>query len=154
MFQAELEYLVRHCEGDSPKQSDENAGLLHFVRNGAEIEQMPLFELISYFYRLYDLPKIKGQAAYLFFFFDAINQYLKNSSADLHSFISFWDKELSKRTIPTGAGIDGIRAMTIHKSKGLQFPTVLLPYCTWELNPKKNPEQLRVPIKWGLRLAE
>jgi ATP-dependent exoDNAse (exonuclease V) beta subunit len=29
--------------------------------------------------------------------------------------------------------------MTIHKSKGLQFHTVLLPYCTWELNPKKNP---------------
>jgi ATP-dependent exoDNAse (exonuclease V) beta subunit len=117
------------------------AQLEHFIGNVRHegTEQMPLFELISYFYRLYDLRKIEGQSAYLFFFFDVTGQYLKNNTADIHSFISFWDKELSKRTIPTGEGIDGVRAMTIHKSKGLQFHTVLLPYCTWELNPKKNP---------------
>ncbi|MDR1632421.1 MAG: UvrD-helicase domain-containing protein [Dysgonamonadaceae bacterium] len=124
VFPAQLEYLNvpfrAHCGGESQST-------------------MPLAELISYFYRLYDLQKIEGQSAYLFSFFDAINQYLKNNSTDIHSFISFWDKELSKKTIPSGEGIDGVRAMTIHKSKGLQFHTVLLPYCTWELNPKKNP---------------
>lgn len=124
VFPAQLEYLNvpfrAHCGGE-PQST------------------MPLPELISYFYRLYDLQKIEGQSAYLFSFFDAINQYLKNNSMDIHSFISFWDKELSKKTIPAGEGIDGVRAMTIHKSKGLQFHTVLLPYCTWELNPKKNP---------------
>ncbi|MDR2622600.1 MAG: UvrD-helicase domain-containing protein [Dysgonamonadaceae bacterium] len=128
VFQAQLEYLnYRHSA--SP----------FAVRNDDKIEQMPLFELISWFYRLYNLQAIEGQSAYLFFFFDAINQYLKNNPADIHSFISYWDKELSMKTIPAGEGIDGIRAMTIHKSKGLQFHTVLLPYCTWELNPKKNP---------------
>lgn len=124
VFPAQLEYLNvpfrAHCGGE-PQST------------------MPLPELISYFYRLYDLQKIEGQSAYLFSFFDAISQYLKNNSMDIHSFISFWDKELSKKTIPAGEGIDGVRAMSIHKSKGLQFHTVLLPYCTWELNPKKNP---------------
>ena len=124
VFPAQLEYLNvpfrAHCGGE-PQST------------------MPLPELISYFYRLYDLQKIEGQSAYLFSFFDAISQYLKNNSMDIHSFISFWDKELSKKTIPAGEGIDGVRAMNIHKSKGLQFHTVLLPYCTWELNPKKNP---------------
>ncbi|MDR0769194.1 MAG: UvrD-helicase domain-containing protein [Dysgonamonadaceae bacterium] len=102
------------------------------------IERMPLLELISYFYRLYNLKAIEGQSAYLFFFFDAINQYMKNNSSDIHSFIAFWDGEMSQKTIPAGEGIDGVRAMTIHRSKGLQFHTVLLPYCTWELNPHKN----------------
>ncbi|MDR0612087.1 MAG: UvrD-helicase domain-containing protein [Dysgonamonadaceae bacterium] len=124
VFPAQFEYLNvpfrAHCGGE-PQST------------------MPLPELISYFYRLYDLQKIEGQSAYLFSFFDAISQYLKNNSMDIHSFISFWDKELSKKTIPAGEGIDGVRAMSIHKSKGLQFHTVLLPYCTWELNPKKNP---------------
>ena len=128
VFPAQLEYL-RH---------NENTGLLHFARNDGT-EQMPLLEQISHFYRLYNLQEIEGQSAYLFFFFDAIDQYLKNNPGDVHSFISFWDKELSKKTIPAGEGIDGVRAMTIHKSKGLQFHTVLLPYCTWELNPQKNP---------------
>ena len=124
VFPAQLEYLNvpfrAHCGGELQST-------------------MPLPELISYFYRLYDLQKIEGQSAYLFSFFDAISQYLKNNSMDIHSFISFWDKELSKKNIPAGEGIDGVRAMSIHKSKGLQFHTVVLPYCTWELNPKKNP---------------
>jgi ATP-dependent exoDNAse (exonuclease V) beta subunit len=133
VFRAQLEYLItHHCD-------NQYSGLLHFIRNVDVIEQMPLFELVSYFYRYYNLSKIEGQSAYLFFLFDAISQYQKNNPADIYSFISFWDRELSKKNIPTGDGIDGIRTMTIHKSKGLQFHTVLLPYCTWELNPKKNP---------------
>jgi ATP-dependent exoDNAse (exonuclease V) beta subunit len=101
--------------------------------------QLPLLELISYLYRLFDLKKLEGQSAYLFYFFDAVTHYLKDNSSDIHSFISYWEEELSRKTIPTGDGIDGIRAMTIHKSKGLQFHTVLIPYCTWDLNPQKNP---------------
>lgn len=127
VFHAQLEYFVRRVPS------------LSAIPLSKAETPAPLLELISYFYRLYDLQGIEGQSSYLFFFFDAINQYLKNNSADLHSFISFWDKELSKKTIPTEGSIDGVRAMTIHKSKGLQFPTVMLPYCTWELNPKKNP---------------
>jgi ATP-dependent exoDNAse (exonuclease V) beta subunit len=130
VFPAQLEYL------SAPFRVQHNEGKPFIVPSRAET---PLPELISYFYRFYELQKIEGQSAYLFSFFDAISQYLKNNSMDIHSFISFWDKELSKKTIPVGEGIDGVRAMTIHKSKGLQFHTVLIPYCTWELNPKKNP---------------
>ncbi|MDR3339404.1 MAG: UvrD-helicase domain-containing protein, partial [Candidatus Symbiothrix sp.] len=101
--------------------------------------QMPLLELISHLYRSFDLGKIEGQSAYLFYFFDALTNYLKDNTADIHSFVDYWQEDLSQKTIPTGEGIDGIRAMTIHKSKGLQFHTVLIPYCTWELNPQKNP---------------
>jgi ATP-dependent exoDNAse (exonuclease V) beta subunit len=103
------------------------------------LSSMPLLELISYLYRLYDLEKTEGQSAYLFCFFDAVTNYLKDNSADIHSFIAYWEDELSSKTIPSGEGIDGIRAMTIHKSKGLQFHTVLIPYCIWNLNPFKNP---------------
>ena len=111
---------------------------LAMTRN-AKLQAMPLLELISYLYRLYNLERIEGQSAYLFFFFDAVTDYLKDHSADIHSFLAFWEEELSLKTIPAGEGIDGVRAMTIHKAKGLQFHTVLIPYCNWELNPKKNP---------------
>jgi ATP-dependent exoDNAse (exonuclease V) beta subunit len=92
-------------------------------------------------YRLFDLEKIEGQSAYLFYFIDTVTNYLRDNSADIHTFIDFWEEELCKKTIPTGDGIAGVRAMTIHKSKGLQFHTVLIPYCTWGLGPKN-------PIVW------
>jgi len=103
-----------------------------------ELKTMPLVELISFLYAYYSLEKIEGQSAYLFFFFDAVTEYLKNLYADIHSFLDFWEEELSTKTIPVGEGIKGIRAMTIHKAKGLEFHSVLIPYCTWELNPKNS----------------
>ena len=125
---ANLEYLLRLSPTRPPQ--DESAH---------DFKAMPLLELISYLYRFYGLERIEGQSAYLFFFFDAVTDYLKDHSADIQSFLSFWEDELSLKTIPAGEGIEGVRAMTIHKSKGLQFHTVLIPYCNWELNPKKNP---------------
>ena len=125
---ANLEYLLRLIPKRSPEEKVE-----------CEFATMPLLELVSHLYCFYGLERIEGQSAYLFFFFDAVTDYLKDHSTDIHSFLTFWDDELSLKTIPAGDGIDGVRAMTIHKSKGLQFHTVLIPYCNWELNPKKNP---------------
>jgi ATP-dependent exoDNAse (exonuclease V) beta subunit len=101
-------------------------------------DETPIPELISAIYRFYHLENYEGQSAYLFCFFDSITHYLNENSTNIHSFIDFWEDELSKKTIPVGEGIEGVRAMTVHKSKGLQFHTVIVPYCTWELNPQSG----------------
>jgi ATP-dependent exoDNAse (exonuclease V) beta subunit len=101
-------------------------------------DETPIPELISAIYRFYHLENYEGQSAYLFCFFDSITHYLNENPTNIHAFIDFWEDELSKKTIPVGEGIEGIRAMTIHKSKGLQFHTVMVPYCTWELNPQNG----------------
>ncbi|GHU68102.1 DNA helicase [Bacteroidia bacterium] len=103
------------------------------------LNKMPLFELIGYLYRHLKLEKIEGQSAYLFAFYDALKQYLNEKPADLPQFLQYWDDELQIRTIPTGANATGIRAMTVHKSKGLQFSTVIVPYCDWKINPQFAP---------------
>jgi ATP-dependent exoDNAse (exonuclease V) beta subunit len=100
---------------------------------------MPLFELIGYLYRHLKLEEIEGQSAYIFAFYDALNQYLSEKPSDLPQFLQYWEDELQIRTIPTGANATGIRAMTVHKSKGLQFSTVIVPYCDWKINPQFSP---------------
>jgi ATP-dependent exoDNAse (exonuclease V) beta subunit len=99
---------------------------------------LPLFELIGYLYRLFKLGQIEGQSAYLFAFYDAVSKYLGENQGDIHCFLQYWEEELKVKTIPTGSNVLGVRAMTIHKSKGLQFHTVVIPYCDWNLNPKAN----------------
>jgi ATP-dependent exoDNAse (exonuclease V) beta subunit len=99
---------------------------------------LPLFELVGYLYRFFNLEQIEGQSAYLFAFYDYIAKYLNDKPGDLPNFLQYWEEELKYKAIPTGSGVSGIRAMTIHKSKGLQFPTVIIPYCDWNINPKAN----------------
>ena len=41
------------------------------------------------------------------------------------------------KTIPSGE-IDGIRILSIHKSKGLEFHTVFLPFCDWKLENERS----------------
>jgi len=103
------------------------------------LSELPLLELIAHLYNLYELDEIEGQSPYLFFLYDAVTLFLKDGAGDIFSFVSYWDEDLSTKTVPVGEGLKGIRAITIHKSKGLQFNTVLMPYCNWELNPQKSP---------------
>jgi len=101
-----------------------------------ELRALPLPELVTYLYNRFDLEQIPGQTAYLFAFQDAVLAYLNEKVSDIPNFLSFWDEELHKKTIAGGSGVEGIRTMSIHKSKGLQFHTVIVPFCDWDINPR------------------
>lgn len=98
---------------------------------------MPLYELLEELYRLLDINKIANQESYLFAFFDHTLEYLQKEPADINRFLQHWDEVLCSKTIQSGSA-KGIRAYTIHKSKGLQFHTVLLPYCDWKMENEVN----------------
>ncbi|MDR0412456.1 MAG: UvrD-helicase domain-containing protein [Dysgonamonadaceae bacterium] len=100
--------------------------------------RMPLSELVGYLYRLLRVGEIEGQSGYLFAFYDAIAGFLSDTPGGIHAFLRFWDEELKARTVPTGSNLAGVRAMTIHKSKGLQFHTVLIPFCDWSIQPGRH----------------
>ena len=102
-----------------------------------ELSLMPLYELLEELYSLLALNRIQGQDAYLFAFFDAVASFLQDHSSDLADFIRYWDETLCSKTIP-GGEVEGIRIFSIHKSKGLEFHTVLIPYCDWKLENETN----------------
>lgn len=108
-----------------------------FISRRNELPLMPLYELIEELFRIFQMEKIEKQDAYLFSFYDAVVEYLQNNSSDPDSFIAHWEERLCSKTIPSGE-IEGIRIMSIHKSKGLEFHTVLLPFCDWKLENETN----------------
>ena len=65
-------------------------------------------------------------------FFDCISNFVRENTADLASFIAEFDETLFKKTIQSDE-IDGIRLISIHKSKGLEFDNVVIPFCDWRL---------------------
>lgn len=100
--------------------------------NRTSLGFMPLYELLEAMYSMLKLNKIEGQESYLFTFFDHVSEYVQKEAADITHFLQHWDETLCSKTIQSG-NAKGIHAYTIHKSKGLQFHTVLLPYCNWSL---------------------
>ncbi|MDD6908590.1 MAG: UvrD-helicase domain-containing protein [Bacteroidaceae bacterium] len=108
-----------------------------FVLQLAELRLMPLYELLEKLYVLFDLKEIGQQDAYLCAFYDAVTEYMQNHSSELTAFIAYWDETLYEKTIPSGE-IEGIRILSIHKSKGLEYHTVLVPFCDWKMENETN----------------
>ena len=98
---------------------------------------MPLYELLEKLFILFDMQLIEKQDAYICAFYDAVTEYMQNNSSELTAFISYWDERLHEKTIPSGE-IEGIRILSIHKSKGLEYHTVLLPFCDWKMENETN----------------
>lgn len=96
------------------------------------LKGLPLYELAAELYRLLDLGRADGQDAYMLSFLDVLRQFSANGPADLAAFNEAWDAKLHDKAVPP-ARIDGVQLMTVHKSKGLQFHTVIVPYCSWNM---------------------
>ena len=93
---------------------------------------MPIFELAEQIYTLFNIGNIKGEDAYIYAFYDALTDFIANNTADIDSFVEEWNDSIAEKTIQASA-IDGIRIITIHQSKGLEFEHVVIPFCDWTL---------------------
>lgn len=97
-----------------------------------EMSLMPLYELLEKLFVIFRMDMIDEQDAYVCAFYDAVTEYMQNNSSELTSFLTYWNETLYAKTIPSGE-ISGIRILSIHKSKGLEYHTVLLPFCDWKM---------------------
>jgi ATP-dependent exoDNAse (exonuclease V) beta subunit len=66
--------------------------------------------------------------AYVQYFLDIVLERDLRNQAGIVEFLSFWDKNASKLSIPSPEGTNAIRILTIHKAKGLEFPVVIMPF--------------------------
>lgn len=94
-----------------------------------------LVELTEDIYSIFHIETMEGQDAYMLCFHDMLERFCVDNQASVSLFLQKWDDKLKDTTIPNGAS-DGVRIMTIHKSKGLEFHTVIVPSCMWDIKPK------------------
>ncbi len=81
------------------------------------------------------LPSKVGNA-YVQYFLDIVLERDIRNQAGISDFLNFWDKNAEKFSIPSPEGNNAVRIMTIHKSKGLEFPVVIFPFAEEDYNRK------------------
>lgn len=110
-----------------------------------ELLQLPLLELMEESIEFLDLMKLQADLAYISGFKEAVFDFVKNNRADLVGFLDWWELNSRKRTVKIPEDHDAMRILTIHKSKGLQYKVVIMPFLDW----KVVGEGLRAPIIWS-----
>lgn len=103
-----------------------------FTQHTTELLQLPLYELVERLYAIFDLQRLDEQSAYICAFYDQLNQFTQDNSTDIDAFVREWDETICRKTIQSDVN-NGIRILSIHKSKGLEFQHVIIPFCDWRL---------------------
>ena len=113
-----------------------------FTEHREELLQLPLYLLAERLWRILSLGNIQGEDVYVLTFFDELQNHLRSAGApDIQTFLEAWDEKLHLRSVP-GSSVAGVRILTIHKSKGLAFHTVFLPFSHWQIESDRQGDVL------------
>jgi ATP-dependent exoDNAse (exonuclease V) beta subunit len=101
--------------------------------NPLKLLQEPLYEMVEQIIRLFHF----NEDVYLQFFLDVILAYSEKNGSSLTEFLLWWEDRKLKEAIVIPEGTDAVQVMTIHKSKGLAFNVVMIPF-NWEDRVRTN----------------
>ncbi len=82
---------------------------------------------------------------YLRFLVEYVYNQWKNKPVDILELCEWWEEHKDKLSVQSTEKNDAIQIMTIHASKGLQFPVVIFPFAEWK--SKNGREWLWVDLK-------
>lgn len=140
---------------------EEIARALHTLGNQS------LYEITENLFRLFNERFPDNEQVFVQAFMDMVSEFTQRESVDISRFLKWWNDSGSKKTIATPDAQNAIRILTIHKSKGLGFKAVIIPFGDWEIDhkpskqpvlwchPEKSPfNQLHlVPVRYGTVLG-
>ncbi|AYZ37301.1 DNA helicase UvrD [Chryseobacterium indologenes] len=106
--------------------------ILHFLRQKYSLQlkqdNFPRFNLYNFIeYYINEFSVENKETDFLLNFMEMLFNFTQNAGASTKEFLKYWDEEASSYTIQASENIDAIQIMTIHKSKGLEFPIVFIP---------------------------
>lgn len=117
---------------------------LSFSENQAMLRNMPLYPLAIKLIEIFQLYSNPGFIPFLAAFSDILLKRSVSGASDCFTFLNWWKENVTKNSIAMPEEMDAIRILTIHKSKGLQFKVVILPFADWELEDQRKKNYLWV----------
>lgn len=149
---AEVAYLYEaHLQesaaaGPSPEavRKPPEAVLEALLKSGAgelELSALMPHELVEMLVRRFGLDAM-GPDSFLVQFQNLVREAEGRGANSLTTFLEEWEAKGQNTSIALPEALEAVRVLTIHKAKGLQFDTVILPYADWQLIDLKANESI------------
>lgn len=88
-----------------------------------------LYDQMANAVHIFDIAEKGG--IYINYFLDEILNFQNQNDNSVTEFLLYWEKNGTKKSVSLPEGQNAIQLMTIHKSKGLQFQLVFVPFTRW-----------------------
>ncbi len=130
--------FVAELKTEEKKQAKDIIGLFnHTFGYAFDIQKsdiLSLVELVEEIVSCFHLGKSEAQQIYLQKFLDFTLQFTTEKGSNIGEFLEEWMHQKEKISVSAPESSNSVRIMTIHKSKGLQFPIVILASADWDIS--------------------
>ncbi len=156
------------CFSTAEKNKNSFSTLFSNIENEQlkSLQHSSLYDMVEQIISLFGVGAWHNEAVFVQAFQDVVFRFSNNKTADLNSFLIWWKKNGEKQCISTPDNQNAMRIMTVHKSKGLDFRVVVMPFCDWDVDsrmrnilwcePTVAPfnELPLLPIEYGSKLGK
>ncbi len=115
--------------------------------HGFDLERyalLPTYDLLEIAIRKFNLAADSN--AYLNYFMDIVLEYGKKQSIAIFDFLEYWDLKQEGLAISAPEHLNAVNIMTVHKSKGLEFPFVIFPFANSAIDGGVKKNDLWIPV--------
>ncbi|WP_338768639.1 UvrD-helicase domain-containing protein [Bernardetia sp. ABR2-2B] len=100
------------------------------------LRHLSLYEIAEELIRELELYRHHTEQLYIQKLLDVLFEFSRNKNDNLLDFLEHWERKKGRISISSPEGGAALRVMTIHKSKGLEFPVVIMPFADWKVTPR------------------
>ncbi|MDE5749381.1 MAG: UvrD-helicase domain-containing protein, partial [Duncaniella sp.] len=135
----QTDFEARYAESETASQSLEEALAALEARRNAEtdipepieakaIESVDLFSLVEEIIHTIPAKRRAEEAVFITAFQDMVVDFINHGNSDIRAFLQWWDERGANISVAGAEDPTAIKVLTMHKSKGLEFPCVHVPF--------------------------
>jgi len=107
--------------------------------NTTEIAQLSLYDSVESIARQFNL--LQTSDAFIQFYLDLVLEFSQKNITGISGFLDYYENKKDTLSIVSPNNQNAVQIMTIHKSKGLEFPVVIFPFADLEIYREKEPQE-------------
>ncbi|EGV43128.1 DNA helicase UvrD [Bizionia argentinensis JUB59] len=131
-------FLKTHINLDISALFDQFEALDYFI-DYTSLIQLSFYDLVETVIRQFKL--VKHSDAFIQYYMDVVLEFSEKQLADIGSFLHYFDSKNESLSIVTPEGYQAIQILTVHKSKGLEFPVVIFPFADLDIYREITPQE-------------
>lgn len=107
--------------------------------NTTEIAQLSLYDSVEDIARQFNL--LQTSDAFVQFYLDLVLEFSQKNITGISGFLDYYDNKKDSLSIVSPNNQNAVQIMTIHKSKGLEFPVVIFPFADLDIYREIDPQE-------------